>query len=164
MYERIIGVFLLLLSLGGYWPINYHLHCQYRDSTDALTNCRLTASFYRFPLHTYHLSRITQAGVQEEDSRRKRYEVIYHLYLKGNYDKLYFLNLYSTNLNEISFLASEINNYITSGTQTDFDIPRFKHFIILEILTIALFIFSLILIILGDKIERLIRRILNLIA
>jgi hypothetical protein len=160
MYERIIGVFLLLLSLSGYWPINYHLHCNYRDNANALSNCTLTSSMYFFSLRNSYLDRITEAGLREEDYKGKRRNgVIYHVYLKGNYNTLYFLNLYSTNYNRASFLTSQINDYIVSGTSPDYDIPRFKNFILLELLTISLFILSLMLIILGNKFEQLIRKI-----
>ncbi|MDR3503713.1 MAG: hypothetical protein P4L79_14135 [Legionella sp.] len=160
MYERIIGIFLLLLSLGGYWPINYHLHCNCRDNANALSNCTLTSNLYAFSLRNYHLDRITGAGFREEDYKGKRRDkVIYHVYLKGNYDTFYFLNLYSTNYNQVSFLISQLNNYIVSGTSPDYDIPRFKNFILLELLTISLFILSLMLIILGDKFGKLLHKI-----
>jgi hypothetical protein len=160
MYERIAGIFLLLLSLGGYWPISYHLHCHYRDNANALSKCTLTSNLYTVSLRSSHLERITEAGFREEAYQgRRRNEVIYHVYLKDNYNTFYFLNLYSTHYNQVSFLVSQLNYYIASGTSSDFDIPRFKNFVFLELLTISLFILSLMLIILGEKFGKFIHRI-----
>lgn len=161
MYERIAGVFLLLLSLSGYWPINYHLHCNYRDNANALSKCTLTSNLYILPLRNYYLERITEAGFREEErTKRGRHQVIYHVYLKGNYKTLYFLNLYSTNYNQVSFLISQLNNYMVSGTSPDYEIPRFKNFVFLELLTISLFILSLMLIVLGGNFGKLIQKIM----